>query len=201
MKEGLGIDALELWRGDRRLINGLGFHAAPGDIVHIAGSNGSGKTTLLRAACGLTHPESGAIRYNGTDIRHDLPAYHSELAWLGHRDGLKPELTAAENLADTNRLQGTSIDPEVVARAEIGVFEMLPVRALSAGQKRRVALTRVFGSRAPVWLLDEPFANLDIDGRQWGMAEIERHVDRGGICLLSTHLPVEHPRMKRVEIA
>ncbi len=203
MNDGLVIDGLELWRGDNRLVCGLGFAAGPGSLVRVAGPNGSGKTTVLRAVCGLTQAESGRIAWRGRDIHSDLATFHAELAWLGHRDGLKPELTARENLRIHDRLNGTAPTDVDAAMDRAGIAHLagLPVRSLSAGQKRRVALVRVFHSPATVWLLDEPFANLDADGQRWGLSRLRRHVAAGGICMLSTHLEFDDADVITVDLA
>ncbi|MDH3646058.1 MAG: cytochrome c biogenesis heme-transporting ATPase CcmA [Gammaproteobacteria bacterium] len=203
MHEGLAVEALELWRGDRRLVLDLSFAAGAGTLVRIAGQNGSGKTTLLRAVCGLTHAESGNIKWRGSDIYRDLDSYHADLAWLGHRDGLRPELSAQENLAIHRRLAGRSADSVVddLEAAGIAHLAKLPIRSLSAGQKRRVALTRIINSGTQLWLLDEPFANLDTQGQQWGIEQLQRHVAGGGICVLSTHLHFEVAGVVTVDLS
>ena len=202
MDSGLSVETLELWRGDRRLLADLSFTAPPGTLVHVAGQNGVGKTTMLRAVCGLTHPESGSINWYGGNIHDDLSSYHAEIAWLGHRDGLRPELTARENLVIAHRLHGRragDVDRDLEDAAATHLSG-LPVRSLSAGQKKRIALIRIFTSGARLWLLDEPFANLDADGREWGLARVRRHVAGGGICALSTHLSFAGDDVVRLEL-
>ena len=203
MSHNLTVDALELWRGDKRLVNDLSFAAGTGTLVRIAGLNGVGKTTLLRAVCGLTRAESGQVNWQGVDIFRDLGGYHAELAWLGHYDGLKPELSAQENLELHHRGHGRRTDtvPQDMEQAEIAHLAQLPVRSLSAGQKRRVAFTRVISSGTWLWILDEPFANLDTDGQQWGLAQIRRHVAAGGICILSTHLSFDDADVVTVDLS
>lgn len=203
MQDGLSVEALELWRGDKRLARDLCFNAAPGALVRIAGLNGSGKTTLLRAICGLTYAEKGTISWTGINIHKDLGSYHADLAWLGHRDGLKPELSVRENLALHQRMQGRHGDSleQLIDRAGIAQFANLDIRSLSAGQKRRVAFCRVIHSGVRLWLLDEPFANLDTAGQQWGLARIREHVATGGTCILSTHLSFDESDVVTVELS
>ena len=202
MDSGLVVDSLELWRGDRRLLTNLSFSAGPGTIVDVAGQNGVGKTTMLRAVCGLTHAESGTISWYGNDIYDDLSSYHSGIAWLGHRDGLRPELTPTENLDISHRLHGRRRDDveQDLEDADAIHLANLPVRSLSAGQKKRIALIRVFTSGTRLWLLDEPFANLDTDGREWGLARVRSHVADGGICVLSTHLSFDDAGVVKLEL-
>ena len=202
MNDGLAADALELWRGERRLIANLSFAAGSGTLVHVAGKNGAGKTTMLRAVCGLTHAESGRVTWRGEDIHYDLSGYHAVVAWLGHRDGLRPELTPRENLVISHRLHGRrpfGVDADL-EHAGARHLADLPVRSLSAGQKKRVALIRVFTSGARLWLLDEPLANLDSAGCDWALARIRQHVADGGICMLSSHLRFDDAGVVRLEL-
>ncbi|NNF66962.1 MAG: cytochrome c biogenesis heme-transporting ATPase CcmA [Gammaproteobacteria bacterium] len=202
MHDGLAASALEIWRGDRCLATDLSFAASPGSIIRIAGHNGSGKTTLLRALCGLTLTESGKIHWRNQDIFENLDAYHAALAWQGHRDGLKPELDVRENLAVSCGVRGISSDNVDQALGDSGLLDLadLPARSLSAGQKRRVALTRVFMSGLPLWILDEPFANLDQQGQAWGIEKMRGHAAAGGICILSTHLSFDETDVVTVQM-
>jgi heme exporter protein A len=190
---GLEAHDLELWRGDRRLFAGLSLALRPGELLHVLGPNGAGKTSLLRVLCGSSPPERGRVLWNGTPIGAQRLAYHAELAYLGHRDGLKQDLGAGENLRFTLALRsGQPAQGIEAVLAELGLARAadLPVRALSAGQRRRVALARCLLSRAPLWLLDEPFSNLDTGGRAWGTQCFARHLERGGMIVVTSHHPV-----------
>lgn len=198
----LEVEDLDLWRGDAWLVRGLDLRVEPGTLVHVTGPNGSGKTTLLRALGGLTRPESGAIHVNGRPIESDLSGFHSQLAWLGHRDGLKPELSVRENLRAYARLAGPAGMPAEadLAAAGIGAVGDLQTRLLSAGQRRRAAIARVFATAAPLWILDEPLANLDADGCNWALERLQAQVDRGGIVILTSHLPFDTAAVTTVEL-
>ena len=198
----LEAEALNLWRGDSWLVRDLNVAVRAGNLLHVTGPNGSGKTTLLRALAGLTQPESGSITWCGRSLSDDPDAYYSGLAWLGHRDALKPELTAVENLKALRKISGQvgiGID-EALDDAGVGARKQLQVRVLSAGQKRRVALARVFASGARLWILDEPFANLDAQGQRWGHDKVEQHVAAGGVAILTTHLEFDVPGVKRIAL-
>jgi heme exporter protein A len=160
----ISAKGIEVWRGDRRVLAGVSLEAAAGECVHILGPNGSGKTTLLRVVAGLLSPEAGRIECNGQDTRSDRDAWCGSFAYLAHSDGLKPELSARENLAFETGLRRVVRGGEVeTALADLGIAHALdrPAATLSAGQRRRVAFARVMLADAPLWLLDEPYTNLD----------------------------------------
>lgn len=202
-RHNLKVDRLDLWRGEAWLVRDLSFLAAPGALVHVRGPNGCGKTTLLRALGGLTRPESGTISFGGRILDHDLLDFHSQLAWLGHRDGLKPELTTQENLRAYGRLAGYNRQQIDTALADAGLDGILdlPTRLLSAGQKRRAAIARVFASGAPLWILDEPLANLDADGRDWALRRVDEHVAEGGIVIITSHLSLSAANIVHIDLA
>jgi heme exporter protein A len=193
---GLEAQDLELWRGDRRLFTGVSFGVAPGALLHVRGANGAGKTSLLRVLCGSTPPDEGRVLWNGVAIERQRLEYHAALAWLGHRDGLKQDLTATENLRFVLALRTSTPDREIGRTlAQLGLADAgsLPARALSAGQRRRVALARCLLSEASLWILDEPFSNLDAEGRDWGHDRLARHLERQGMIVITSHHPVTVP--------
>ncbi|MEL7449121.1 MAG: cytochrome c biogenesis heme-transporting ATPase CcmA [Pseudomonadota bacterium] len=189
----LAAHDLMVWRGDRCLFRELSFHAAAGEAVVITGPNGAGKTTLLRSLCGLTTTETGHVSWDGQPIGAGNIEFQRALAWLGHRDGLKGDLTPRENLLAAWRLHSPDLLGRVddyLDNAGVTAQARLPVARLSAGQRRRVALARTLGLAAALWILDEPVANLDVAGREWAQQQICEHVERGGIAVMSTHHPV-----------
>ncbi len=186
----LEIEDLSVRRGERLLFAGLSERLAGGDVVHLRGPNGSGKTTLLRVVAGLTLPEGGAVRWCGVDIGNDRQRYGQAMIWCGHKDGLKADLTVRENLRFEQRLRGVR-DPEAMERAAqaLGLAELMerPCGLLSAGQRRRAALARLGLSAATLWLLDEPFTNLDVDGAAGVAAMIGAHARAGGAAIVTAH--------------
>jgi heme exporter protein A len=172
------------------VLDRLSVEAGAGDCVHVAGPNGSGKTTLLRVLAGFLHPERGSITWGGRAIASERDAYRATFAYLGHSDGLKPELTARENLVFgvglRRRLDRAEIERTLT---EIGLESSRdrPAAQLSAGQRRRLAMARIVLAVAPLWLLDEPFTNLDADGVAVTSALISRHLDAGGSVLIAAH--------------
>lgn len=186
----LSVTGLTLVRGERCLIAGLDLRLEAGAAVQVRGPNGSGKTTLLRAIAGLARPESGAIRWHGAagPLTGPVP-----IAYLGHRSGLKADLTPREELRFALRLQGAA-DPQAVdaalERMGVAACADLPCGGLSAGQRRRVALARVLAGAAPIWILDEPLTALDAQGCADFGRLLAEHLRRGGLALLSTHQPL-----------
>jgi heme exporter protein A len=190
----LEVTRLECRRGDRMLFSGLDFAVDAGTLLHVRGRNGSGKTTLLRTLCGLYRQDSGEVSWRGEPIRRLAEDYRRELLYFGHLNGIKGDLTGAENLAISATLDGDDADTSSVwsALARIGLagFEDLPTRMLSQGQKKRVALARLILSRAPLWVLDEPFTALDVDAVDLLQGLIAEHVAGGGMAVLTTHQAV-----------
>jgi heme exporter protein A len=191
----LEVENVECLRGERRLFSGLSFTLSDGQLLRVRGANGSGKTSLLRIVCGLLTPSAGEVRWDSRGIRSLREDYCRNLVYIGHANGLKDELTAAENLEVAAALAGVPADREAqfTALDAFGVAHCsgLALRQLSQGQRRRVALARLaLSAAAPLWILDEPFAALDAQA----VAQVERlvaaHVGAGGIVVLTTHLEV-----------
>ncbi len=183
---------IEATRGDATLFSRLGFTLAPGGLLRVTGANGSGKTSLLRILCGLLAPTAGEVLWKGESIRVLREEYWKHLAWVGHANALKDDLTAPENLAFACALAGLDCTPsrvrEALDRFGLGGRERLPVRAFSQGQRRRTALARLaLSERLPLWILDEPFAALDATAVAHVQALAGAHLARGGMIVLTTH--------------
>lgn len=183
---------LTLIRGERCLFENVGFALEPGQLLLLQGRNGCGKTSLLRALLGLLEPETGDIRWDGEPIADVRQAYCRSFVWMAHRVGFKADLTLVENLLFESALRPfdhTDFDA-VLERLGLNRLKKLPVRFLSAGQQRRVALARMLLADVPLWLMDEPFTNLDADGRQLVVDVLDEHLAAGGSCILATHQDV-----------
>ncbi|HEX5889687.1 MAG TPA: cytochrome c biogenesis heme-transporting ATPase CcmA [Pyrinomonadaceae bacterium] len=187
----LEVSKLGCVRGDRRLFRGLDLSLSPGTFVQLTGPNGSGKTSLLRILCGLLAPAEGEIKWQGANIRALGEEYVTAVTYLGHRPGVKDELTALENLRISNALNGVEVshDSAVDALQRMGLAgrEHLPARYLSEGQRRRVALARLLVCNTRLWLLDEVMTSLDKGAVGLVRSLIENHVNSGGIAIVATH--------------
>ena len=189
----LSANALTLIRGETCLFQDLGFALNPGELLLLEGQNGSGKTSLMRAIAGMLSLESGEIFWNGNDVSRQRQEFHGELVWIAHRTGLKGDLTLVENLRFEASLRPQSdIDSATVyERLGISRLKTLPLRSLSAGQQRRVALARMLLADVPLWLMDEPFTNLDREGRKLVVELVEEHLANGGMCVMAAHQDVD----------
>ncbi len=190
----LSVSGLSCVRRGRTLFSGLGFSLPAGRWARVTGRNGKGKTSLLRILAGLIVPESGEIRWRGRDIHEERSAFVRELCFLGHLPGIKGELTPWENLQVARCLSGgeARLDTDQ-ALAEVGLagLEDVPVRTLSAGQQRRVGLARLLVSGALLWVMDEPFTSLDREGIALVRSLVARHLEAGGLAVITTHHEME----------
>ncbi|WP_151670333.1 cytochrome c biogenesis heme-transporting ATPase CcmA [Nitrincola schmidtii] len=187
-------------RDDRVLFNNLNFSVFPGEILQVEGQNGSGKTTLLRILSGLSRHYEGEILWRGVSVTEQAEQFRRELLYFGHNAGVKAVLTPEENLAWYAALD-TDIDLQHIPNAlnAVGLqgFEDVPCHMLSAGQNRRVSLARLYLSRAPLWILDEPFTAIDKKGVAAKEALLLEHAARGGTVMLTTHHELDLSRHVR----
>lgn len=184
----LSAEALACRRGGRLIFDGLSFRLANGEAIALTGRNGAGKSSLIAMLCGRLRPEAGTTRLEGFG---DAPL--AEAAHLvGHRDGLKGALTAAENLRFAQDVLGSPAAVPAEALAAVGLPHVgdLPVGYLSAGQRRRVALARLLVAARPLWLLDEPLAALDTASQAMLAGLMTAHLAAGGAILAATHGPL-----------
>ena len=189
----LSANNLTLIRGESCLFQGLEFALNSGELLILEGQNGSGKTSLMRAIAGMLSLETGEVFWNGEPVSRQRQEFHGSLVWLAHRTGLKGDLTLVENLRFEGclRRQAKVDTAAIYERLGISRLKRLPLRSLSAGQQRRVALARMLMADVPLWLMDEPFTNLDREGRQLVMDLTEEHLGRGGMCVMAAHQDVE----------
>ncbi len=189
----LSASELTLIRGETCLFQDLGFALNPGELLLLEGQNGSGKTSLMRSIAGLLSLETGEIFWNDEPVSRQRQEFHGSLVWLAHRTGLKGDLTLVENLRFEGilRPQADVDQGAIFERLEISRLKSLPLRSLSAGQQRRVALARMLLADVPLWLMDEPFTNLDRDGRKLVVQLVEEHLEAGGMCVMAAHQDID----------
>ncbi|MBI3356940.1 MAG: cytochrome c biogenesis heme-transporting ATPase CcmA [Nitrospirae bacterium] len=190
--------ALSCTRGERRLFSNLSVTLRPGTLLAVVGENGSGKTSLLRMFCSLLPPEQGSILWQGQDIRELKELYCAQLTYIGHLNGIKDDLTPLENLTVAASLSGDDSSGLLaqVALEAVGLkraIHALPTKVLSQGQKRRVALARLWLSTRPLWLLDEPFTSLDATATSLVTQRLQSHLQHGGMAVVVTHQEVALP--------
>jgi len=194
-------------RGTRRLFKELSFSAESGELVELRGPNGSGKTSLLRILCGLAMPAAGEVRWNGTGIRSLGEEYFGAVAYLGHQNAVKDELTAIENLRISSAVCGYALDKkeaqEILKRVGLTQQQNLPARVLSAGQRRRLGMTRLLTSKARLWILDEVLTSLDDAAMNLSREFISEHLKQDGIAIVATHqdLGLAAPRFQRLQLS
>jgi heme exporter protein A len=203
----LEISRLECVRGERRLFSDLSFKVEGGTLLEVRGPNGSGKTSLLRMLCGLLPPVSGHIAWNGRDIRDAREEYGAHLAYIGHLNGIKDDLTALENLVLSARVAGISagagIAHDALREAGLGGFQHSPSRTLSQGQRRRIALARLrLAAKQTLWVLDEPFTALDVAALTLMQSLLAAHLQQGGMIILTTHqeIAIAAASIRRIEL-
>jgi heme exporter protein A len=201
----LQLQDLAVERDERRLFGGISVSLNGGEALHVTGNNGAGKTTLLRILCGLTTPSVGSVLWCGQNIRDEREHYLAELFYLGHKNANKAELSCRENLIFAMGLEGTQCSDEdaLGALREVGIGRMadLPVRFLSQGQQRRLAMARLLLTRAPLWILDEPYTALDVQGIAWLDRVLEQHLQRQGILVLTSHQVLSmQGRLRQLEL-
>lgn len=184
-------EQITIFRRFRAVLQDYDFSAQAGAIVWLAGRNGAGKTTLLRIMTGLLRPHSGAVKWGQENIREEDIAHRARLMFLSHLAPIYPELNALENLrwrspqVDTDQMLGMLSHYKMQTMAEI------PLRYLSAGQQRRVALAAIMLERdKPLWLLDEPFIYLDQEAQITLQEQIKLRQEKGLITIVASHQPL-----------
>ncbi|CCQ09701.1 ABC transporter involved in cytochrome c biogenesis, ATPase component CcmA [Pseudoalteromonas luteoviolacea B = ATCC 29581] len=186
----LEIKAVTCIKQERCLFESLSFSLQAGEIMQIEGPNGAGKTSLLRIIAGFSRADEGAVTFNGDDTQMNYDEFAANLLFIGHKSGVNPQLSAIENVQHWQQVHGVKdIGQTMQLLAKLGLvgLEDVPVRTLSAGQQRRVALVRLWLNNAKLWILDEPFTALDKKGVAQLQAQFQIHLERGGAILLTTH--------------
>lgn len=178
-------------RDDRILFEGLDFTLQAGQVLLLEGKNGSGKTSLLRILCGFREPDTGQVFWCGDAINDSQ--YYADMAYVGHLDGVKKELTVMENLKVSLALgqSGHYSIQQGLTKVHLADYDDVLVQALSAGQKRRLSLARLLITKNIVWILDEPFTSLDKQGIALIETLMSEHCANGGMIVLTSHHDID----------
>lgn len=198
---GLEVENLRSVRAGRTVFAGLNVEAAAGEAVILAGPNGAGKSTLLRILAGLLHPDGGDARFGEVSLREDRGGFQDQLLYTGHLDAVKPALTVQETLVFWAHIYGEPREAAIPAMQALALDRLAdhPVRTLSAGQRRRLGLSRLALIDRPLWLLDEPTVSLDAESSV-RVAELARkRCETGGIVVAATHIDLAIPAARRVD--
>lgn len=191
----LKILNLSCYRNDACLFEDLNFELSRGRLLHVQGNNGAGKTTLLRAVSGLTAPTAGKILWDGSDIREIREEYNSNIIYLGHQPPVKNDLSVKENLEFSLRSKGIEFTGEktnlVLAFSGLDRHKNISARFLSQGQRYKLALSTLFFAEQPLWILDEPFGNLDAAASEALENQINRHLNNAGLVIITSHAPLK----------
>ena len=195
------VNNLSCQRGYKLLFENLSFELNSGEVLKVSGPNGSGKTSLMKILAGLSSFETGSIDYDDTKINSER--YNLDFLYLGHLAAISPELSCLENLKYTMRLGNDNLDldfSDALKKVGLKKFENELVGKLSAGQKKRIALSLLFITQSKVWLLDEPFSALDSKAIKIIETRVEDHCNSGGICILTTHQECNIKNMKEISL-
>lgn len=189
----LEVSGLHCARGERDLFSGLNFQLTRGQILLVEGPNGCGKTTLLRILCGIRAQDSGTILWCGEAITELGAAYHRQMAYVGHHDGVKQDLTIIENIRLAQALgKPAAISVQVVLqKIQLVGYDDVLTQLLSAGQRRRLALSRLLATDSDLWILDEPFTSLDRQGIAVFEKLMATHTAEGGLVVMTSHHRVD----------
>jgi heme exporter protein A len=188
----LNVKNLACWRNEQVVFSDLNLSLSSGSVLFLDGENGSGKTSLLKIICGFRLSDEGDISWDNQSIS-SVPEYFHNISYVGHKNGIKDELTVEENLNLMRSMATASEIKTGVVLKQIGLFKQADVlsRQLSAGQKRKLALARLMMTNNSFWVLDEPFTSLDKASVGFIESLIKQHITRGGMLILTSHHDID----------
>lgn len=183
----LSAKQLTCIRNNRVLFENLSFELSAGQLTYLTGPNGAGKTTLLRTICGLHQPQLGRVEFEGQLLEPEP----DKILYLGHKSAVSEWMSPLQNLSHWLVLTGSQEEPmPLLQKVGLSGLEQVPVKFLSAGQKRRVALVRLWISKAKLWVLDEPFTSIDAKGIEVLNLLFDRHKNNGNALIVTSHQPL-----------
>ncbi len=201
---GAGFEAREVAciRGERPVFRGVSFALVPGGALILRGPNGSGKSSLLRILAGFLRPAGGMVAWNGENMTDTPEAHRARCHYVGHLEAVKPSLTVAEHLAFWAAVKGFGGAAEnILAALDLEDLADVPGRFLSAGQKRRLSLTRLLATPAELWLLDEPSVSLDDKSAARLEKVLADHRAGGGMAIIATHAEIALANAETIDMA
>ena len=202
----LSVQQVACVKGGRYLFKEISFDLASGQLIYVEGANGAGKTSLLRILAGLSPCEQGQVCWSGSALKEAAESYTSELRYLGHAPAVKESLTVLENLHFMARLSGSDFSSSVLENAlfQVGLSnkQHLAARFLSQGQRRRLALAKLWLDHRPLWILDEPFTALDAQAIQRLADKMQSHLQAEGMIVLTSHQtpPIAEAYMRSLKL-
>lgn len=192
----LQVQHLSFERHFKYLLRHIHFELGGGELLQINGANGSGKSTFLRIIAGLIDIEEGKILWQGESIADKREHYQTQFNYLGHQNGVKLQLTVAENLAFFAALNNATSSEDAILLCKDIPRDTQAIH-LSAGQKRRLALSRLLLNPKPLWILDEPTTALDHEGQQLFFDLLKKHLSQGGMAILTSHHELPAPLISK----
>lgn len=188
-------------RGEKTLCQDLDISLSSGDVARVMGENGAGKSTLLKYLVGILTPEDGKIVYKDEDVSNYRDVMLADTLYLGHQSGIKTAFTVIENLMFYSPLSAKDELQRALNAMSLETYGDTPSLHLSAGQKRRVALARLWLTNTRIWILDEPFTALDVNGVAALENRINQHAQQGGITIFTSHQsPISIPSVKEIRL-
>lgn len=201
----LDIHNLSCVRQQKTIFSGLSFRVMKHECVLIEGPNGSGKSSLLRILCGLATPSAGDVIWNNQSVQSTRALYHENLHYISHANGIKLGLTVIENLQLAKHLASTSEQAvnTVLQSLKLIDYQHACTSRLSAGQKRRIALAKLFLFPKLIWILDEPLTTLDTDTQAFFLRQLQLHLNHGGMAIISSHhaIRLSNTRMQTLSLS
>lgn len=196
------VSELACIRGERPVFRDLSFALEAGGGLLLRGPNGSGKSSLLRILAGFLKPASGRVAWRGENMSAAPEAHRARCHYAGHLEAVKPALTVSEHLAFWAAAKGFAKPAQnILAALDMADLADVPGRFLSAGQKRRLSLSRLLATPAELWLLDEPSITLDSASAARLEAMLAQHRAGGGIAVVATHADIALPNAKTIDMA
>ncbi len=193
---------LECFRGGRLIFQNLTFELSKGGALTLVGPNGSGKSSLLRILAGFLKPKSGHVQYNKENIFDNVDTYRSKIHYVGHLDAIKPNLTVSEHLNFWAASKGyEKPNQDILELLDLKTLSEIPGKFLSAGQKRRLSLTRLLTAPAQLWILDEPSVSLDEKSINSLENMLATHRADGGIVVIATHTRISLPNSQNISMS